>query len=120
MADQDLRVYALDEIADPLKGNPQKRTIRGEEFVAGLARDEGITAQLWNTMMNLVTHYSPPSDICPYPFPNTGTITDVILHMNGQAITEEDQPVLFEQYGGNLPDMSADNLTGMIWVVRNH
>jgi len=120
MADQDLELWAKETFLDPVKGNPQKRTIRDEEWLQGLGRLSGISNQIFNTLMNLVTHYSAPSDICPYPYPVTSVLTSNMLQMDGQAITEIDQPELYAHYGATLPDMTADNLTGFVWVVRNH
>lgn len=120
MADQELEIYASETIIDDVKGNAQKRPIQPEEWLQGILRLGGITNQHWNTLMNLLTHYSPPADTCPYPHKDGVPIPDVALHMNGQAITQAEYPELFKTYGANLPDMTADNLTGFIWVVRKH
>lgn len=120
MPSQELEVWAKQDVPDPVKGNSQKREIRDEEWLQGWGRLSGITAQQLNTLFNLVTQYTPPSDICPYPFPNGVAIPDQALVMNGQTITQQDQPELYAAYGATLPDMTADNLTGFVWVVRNH
>ena len=122
MADQILKVWAKEIVPDPVKGNAQRRPIRDEEWLQGWGRLHGASNQQLNTLFNLLTHHAAPSDICAYPFPDTVTITeeDAILEMNGQLITEIDQPVLYATYGANLPDMASDNLTGFVWVVRNH
>lgn len=120
MADQELKVYAKQIVLDPVKGNPQRRDILDEEWEQGIQRLGGISCQIFNTLMNLITHHSPPSDICPYPFPSSVTIPDVALVMNGQTITETESPYLYAAYGATLPDMTSENLTGFVWCVRNH
>jgi hypothetical protein len=120
MADQLLKVWAKNTVLDPVKQNAQRREIREEEWLQGLGRLFGFTAQHVNTLFNLLSHHSAPSDICPYVFPSGGVLTSEMLHMNGQTITEADQPYLFAEYGATLTDMTADNLTGFIWIVRNH
>ena len=120
MATQEIDIWADTIVLDPIKGNPQRRDIRDEEWLQGWLRMSGVSPQQLNSLFNLLTHYSPPSDICPYPFPSTGTTTDKMKVMNGQGITQEESPFLFEEYGATLPDMTSDNLTGFVWVVRNH
>lgn len=120
MAEQEIQIFAKQVVLDPVKGSPQRRPLRDEEWLQGWARLQGVTNQQLNMLFNLLTHYAPPSDICPYPFPQGATIPTEALVMDGQAITQQDQPILYAAYGSSLPDMTADNLTGFLWVVRNH
>ncbi|AUR89090.1 hypothetical protein NVP1121O_062 [Vibrio phage 1.121.O._10N.286.46.C4] len=120
MADQELKVWAKDLVSDPVKGNGQKRPIEEEEWLQGWGRLSGVTAQQLNTIFNLLTKYAAPSDICPYPFPDDVPLPSNVLHMNGQALVVSQSPTLYGAYGTNLKDMTADNLDGFIWVVRNH
>ena len=121
MATQEIDIWADTIVLDPIKGNPQRRDIRDEEWLQGWLRMSGVSPQQLNSLFNLLTHYSPPSDICPYPYPDSKPLGDKILKMDGvTTITQEGSPVLYEEYGATLPDMTADNLTGFVWVVRNH
>ncbi len=120
MAYQELKIWAKGEVIDPVKGNPQLSPTREEEWLQGWGRLHGVSTQRLNTMFRTITEYSPPTDYCAYPHLATKTIPDTAIHANGQAITAADQPALFEAFGSNLPDMTADNLTGFIWVFRNH
>lgn len=120
MAEQELKIWALEDTQDPVKGNDQKRTIREEEWLQGLGRLHGFTAQQINTMFNLLTHFSPPADLCVFLHPAGGVLPSTALRMNGQSITLEDQPILYNAYGPNLPDMTAEDLAEFYWVVRNH
>lgn len=120
MSKQQLKVFASELTQDPVKGNNQRRDIQEEEWLQGWGRLQGVTAQQLNQLFFLLTSSSAPSNICPYPYPDTLPIEDTMLHMNGQAISVTDAPTLFEKYGDTLPDMRTDNLTGFIWVVRKH
>lgn len=120
MADQNLKIWALNTVLDGVKGNAQKRLIQAEEWLQGWGRLNGVTNQHLNSLFNMITHYAAPIDTCPYPYKDTAIIPDEALHMNGQTISQTDQPELFKVYGNTLTDMTADNLTGHIWIVRNH
>ncbi len=120
MAIQEIQVWAKNVVLDSIKNNAQRREIKAEEWLQGWGRLHSATAQHLNSLMHLLTHHAPPSDVCPYPYPSTATIPSQALQMDGQAITQAVSPQLFETYGGTLPDMTADNLTGMVWIVRNH
>lgn len=120
MADQDIKVWAMETVQDPVKGNLQRRKIQEEEWLQGWGRLNGVTNQQLNQLLFLLTSYAAPSDICPYPYPSTAAIKDTMLHMNGQTITASEAPNIFAAYGANLPDMTPDNLSGFIWVVRKH
>ena len=120
MSNQQLKVFASELTQDPVKGNNQRREIQEEEWLQGWGRLHGVTAQQLNQLFYLLTNHAAPSNICPFPYPDTLPVEDNMLHMNGQAISVTDTPTLFSTYGNNLPDMTADNLTGFIWVVRKH
>lgn len=120
MADQNLKIWALNTVLDGVKGNAQKRLIQAEEWLQGIGRLQGVTNQIFNSTLNLLTHYAAPADTCPYPYSASAPIPDEALHMNGQTISQTEQPELFKVYGNTLPDMTADNLIGHIWLVRNH
>ena len=120
MSDQDLKIWALEEVADPEKGNTQRKIIQEESWIQGWGRKNGVTNQQLNTLFNLLTHYSPPTDFCAYPHPVGESIPVTAIHANGQPLSETLQPVLFSVFGNNIPDLSSDNLTGFIWVFRNH
>lgn len=120
MANQDLEVWAKNLVQDPISQAQQRRPITLEEFLEGWGRLGGVSTQQLNQLFYLITSSSPPSDISPYPYPSTQPIKDNMLHMNGQSITQQDTPELFDVYGSTLPDMTSDNLTGFIWVVRKH
>lgn len=119
MSNQILEVWAQNEAPDPQYKNNQRRLITKEEFLAGWGTSKaGITYHQLNQMLFLLTSASAPSYICPYPYKNTLPITDNMLHMNGQALVEEETPILFAAYGSTLEDLTASNLPGHIWVVR--
>lgn len=120
MADYPLKIWATQDVVDGVIGNVQKRAIKDEEWRQGIPRLGGITNQQFNTLMYLLSSYSPPSDICPYPYPASKAIPAEALQMNGQSITQAEYPVLVGHYGTTLPDMTADNLTGFVWIVRKH
>lgn len=120
MSDQDLKVWSSNLIQDAVAKNYQRRVLSDEEFLEGWGRQFGVSAQQVNQLFYLLTSYAAPSDICPHPYPDTAPVTEIMLHMNGQTITEQDAPEVFKQYGATLPDMTANNLAGFIWVVRKH
>ena len=120
MADQELEVWCADSVPDAIKGNSQKRTIRDSEWSQGWLRLQGVTAQQMNMILNLLSSYAPPADVCPYPFPEGGTIPSNALQMNGQILDEDESPVLFATYGTYLTDMTDSNIDGFIWIIRNH
>ncbi len=120
MADQELKEWCKDSVPDPVKGNSQKRPLTDEEFLQGWGRLSGISPQQLNSLFNLITQHSPPTDTCPFPHLASKPIPSTALHMNGQAITSSTSPELHAFYGNTLTDMSASNLAGFIWIVRNH
>ncbi len=120
MANQELQVWSKNLVQDPISNSQQRRPITDEEFLEGWGRLFGVSAQQMNQMFYLLSSYAPPSDICPYPYPSSKALTTEMLHMNGQSINSTDTPELFNAYGAALPDMTADNLTGFVWVVRKH
>ncbi len=120
MAFQEIQVWAKNIVNDAVKANAQRRPLRDEEWLQGWGRLMGCSAQHLNSLFHLLTVHAAPSDICPYPYPSTATVPVQALVMDGQAITQAAYPELFAVYGANLPDMTADNLTGMVWIVRKH
>lgn len=118
MAIQQLKVWAKQIVPDSVKGNNQVREIRDEEWLQGWGRLLSPTIQQLNSLFRLITQHTSPTDIAPYLYPNTKTIQSNMLEMNGQSITEEETPVLFDTYSTNLPDMTLDYPTGFIYVVR--
>lgn len=118
MALQQLKVWAKQAVPDPVKGNIQFKEIRDEEWLQGWGRLLSPTIQQLNSLFRLLSQHASPSDVSPYLYPNTKTIQSNMLQMNGQAITEEETPVLFDTYGANLLDMSTDEPTGFVYVVR--
>ena len=119
MAYQELKIFSSQEVSDPVKGNPQLNEIKDEKWIQGWGREHGVTSQDLNTLFRIISEYSPPTDYCAYPHPTSVTIPDTAIE-NGSAITEEGQPELFKVFGNTLPNMSADNLTGFVWVFRKH
>ena len=118
MALQTLKVWAKSLVPDSVKGNEQIREIRDEEWLQGWGRLAGVTNQQLNSLFRLITQHSAPADVCAYLYPDSAPITDVMLKLDGQSITSASHPVLFETYGGNLPDLTSEQVTGFIWVVR--
>ncbi len=118
MAEQELKIYAKDSVIDSTKGNTQKREITDEEFLQGVQRLGGVSTQLWNSLLSLVTHYSPPSDTSPYLHKSSQPIPSIALEMNGQATPVDS--ILRDFYGTNLDDLTGDAPTGYTYIVRNH
>ncbi|AUR94312.1 hypothetical protein NVP1193O_181 [Vibrio phage 1.193.O._10N.286.52.C6] len=120
MADQEIKVWAQESVQDPVKGNLQRRLIKEEEWLQGWGRLNGITNQQLNQLLYLVTSYSAPADTCPYLHKNTQPIPQEALEMNGQTVSVNTSPVLFNFYGSNLDDLTTAAPTGYTYIVRNH
>jgi len=115
---QDLKIWASEINIDGVTGIEQRRDLNGEEFRDGILNLVTFTAQQYNSLMYLLTINSAPSPICPYQFPTSESIPDIALEMDGQAILSADFPNLFEVYGANLPDITAEAATGFTFIVR--
>ena len=118
MALQQLKVWAKQAIPDSVKGNLQFKVLRDEEWLQGFGRLFGPSTQQLNSLFRLLTQYSSPSDICPYLYPDTAFIYSTMLLMDGQTITEEEAPVLFETYGSTLPDLVNEAPPGFVYIIR--
>lgn len=118
MPEDDLKIWAEEEIIDGVTGTPQKRTLNGEEFNDGILNLVTFTAQQYNSLQFLLTLYSNPFYLCPVLVPTSISIPNESLEMNGQAILVTVTPNAFEIYGANLPDLTSDAPTGFTYVIR--
>lgn len=120
MANQELKIWSEDVKNDPIAGNQQRRLITDEEFLDGWLRLTGVSYQQLNQLFYLLTNYAAPVDTAPYLHFSSISVPDSALEMNGQAITEVDNPILYTYYGGTLPDITASAPAGFTYIVRNH
>lgn len=118
MSLQDLKVWAKTLTPDALKGNDQRRPIEDEEWDEGWGRLAGVSVQQLNQILFLLTSSAPPSHMSVFLVKDTIDITSVALKMNGQAITVQEAPLLFAEYGSSLDDLTADAPTGYSYYIR--
>ena len=116
---QELKIYADELNTDGVTGIDQRRDILDEEFRDGLLRGDTASAQIWNSILNLLTLASAPHPTCIYAIPTTQITPSIALDMNGTAINSNDNPNLFEVYGATLPNITAEAPTGFKYIVRN-
>jgi hypothetical protein len=118
MSLQDLKVWAKTLTPDTLKGNDQRRPIEDEEWEEGWGRLSGVTVQQLNQLLFLLSSSSSPSPMAVYLIKDSITVGDQALEMDGQAISVQETPLLFAEYGNNLDDLSADAPSGYKYYIR--
>jgi hypothetical protein len=120
MAIQDLKVWCEEAVNDGVTNTDNRRDITSEESQNGWVRGGSVSTQQLNSMFYLTSLCSSPYWHTPFLVTDTVTLdADVALEMNGQAITQGDNPELYAIYGSTLPDMSTDAPSGFYYAVRN-
>lgn len=115
---QNLKIWAKSLTPDPEKGNTQRRIIKDEEFESGMLKGESFSAHIINQMFFLFSSHSTPHPNCVFLLKDGITVPDTLLKMDGSVIIESEAPVLHALYGGTLPDLTSQNITGHVWVIR--
>lgn len=119
MSDE-LKVWCQELKVDGVTEVEQRRSLLDEEYENGWLRKQTVSTQQINELFNKLTSYAKSVKCAPDLFytGNGNTIPDIALEMNGQSITQEDYPILFEFYGSTLPDMTPDTPSGFTYAVR--
>jgi hypothetical protein len=117
--DQELKVWAKNSVIDGVTNVSQLKTLGTEEFDEGWLRGSSVSAQQLNTILRLLTIWSPPAPNCASLYPTGVTLPSTALECNGStAIVEADAPNAYDLYGATTPDLSASAPAGFRYIIR--
>lgn len=118
MAIDDLEVWCQELVTDELTQNTQRRTIFDNEYLEGWLRQQTVSTQQLNQLFYLLTSYSPPNIFTVHYVDSSTPVTIAEIACDGGSFLEADAPLLYEQYGGTMPDFTGDAPTGTRPVMR--
>lgn len=115
-----LKIWCQELKVDGVTEAVQRRSLLDEEYENGWLRKQTVSTQQINGLFHQLTGYAKSVRCAPDLFytGNGNSIPSIALEMNGQSITQEEYPVLFDFYGSTLPDLTSDAPTDFTYTVR--
>lgn len=115
---QNLQQWSYQITVDPATENVQRRDIQDKEFLQGWLNLETVSVQQLNQLFFLLTSYCPKVVTHVYFIDAGKSVPDTVISADGRTFTQEEAPLLFEQYAGTMPDFTASTPTGLIAVMN--
>ncbi len=98
---------------------PQRRPLVPEEELNGWLNLQTVSAQQLNSLFFQLTTYSSPSPYTFYMISSSTPTPSEALDANGQTLTIEDSPELYEHFGATLPNANTSAPSGFKFIIRN-
>ena len=115
---QDLKTWCRDLVVDAETLNTQRRDINSNEFQQGWLRLDSISAQQLNQLFYLLTSYSSRVVTQVYFVDSNQSIPQTVIKADGGSFLKEEAPLLFEIYGGTMPNFTNSAPSGTTPVMN--
>lgn len=113
-----LKVWCKEVTVDSLTENRQRRSLLDNEYLDGWLRQQSVSYQQLNELFNLLSSYSPPSIFTVYYVESSASGSSEEITANGGSFTQEEAPLLYEEYAGTMPNLTGSAPAGTRPVMR--